>query len=190
MVEGHEQYAHVFTHYPVHKAAGSKYICCQPAVPWHVNKSYDELKKLTLADKQQSISWITSNLTSFPGHKVRIYEIRTKYTGEAPSYAGIKVTDSWGRATSDYVDGTGRASGYGITVLENGDKIFSRSETLTHGIVESDGSRKGTYTSVTTLTGGTGKFATIRGTLRTVGGGDYKTGLSGVKTEGEYWFEK
>jgi len=125
-----------------------------------------------------------------PGHKVRIYEIRTKYTGEAPSYAGIKATDSWGRATSDYVDGTGRASGYGITVLENGDKIFSRSETLTHGIVESDGSRKGTYTSVTTLTGGTGKFATIRGTLRTVGGGDYKTGLSGVKTEGEYWFEK
>src|SRR5882762_10363980 len=79
-----------------------------------------------------------------PGHKVRIYEIRTKYTGEAPSYAGIKVTDSWGRATSDYVDGTGRASGYGIIVLENGDKIFSRSETLTHGIVESDGSRKGT----------------------------------------------
>jgi len=77
-----------------------------------------------------------------------------------------------------------------VTVLENGDKIFSRSETLTHGIVESDGSRKGTYTSVTTLTGGTGKFATIRGTLRTVGGGDYKTGLSGVKTEGEYWFEK
>jgi len=125
-----------------------------------------------------------------PGHRVRIYEIRAKYTGEAPSYAGIKVVEGWSRMTSDYVDGTGRASGYGITILENGDKIFSRSETLTHSVVESDGSRKGIYTSVATLTGGTGKFATIRGTLRSAGGGDYKTGLSGVKTEGEYWFEK
>jgi hypothetical protein len=46
------------------------------------------------------------------------------------------------------------------------------------------------YTTVTTLTGGTGKFSTIRGTLRGVEATDFKTGLSGVKTEGEYWFEK
>jgi hypothetical protein len=71
MVEGHDQYAHVFTHYPVHNA-GDKYIRCHPAVPWHVKKSYDELKMLPLPSKQKSISWITSNLTSFPGHKVRM----------------------------------------------------------------------------------------------------------------------
>lgn len=71
MVKGHDQYAHVFTHHPVDKT-GDKYIRCHPAVPWHVNKSYDELKELTLPDKQKSISWITSNLMSFPGHKVRM----------------------------------------------------------------------------------------------------------------------
>lgn len=72
MVEDHDQYKHVFTHHPGNKAAGGKYIRCHPAVPWHVNKSYDELKSITMPDKQKPISWITSNLTSFPGHKVRM----------------------------------------------------------------------------------------------------------------------
>ena|SRR5690242_8786905 len=125
-----------------------------------------------------------------PGHKVRIYEIRSKFGDEAPRYAGVKVVESWSRAVSDHTNGTGRASGYGVSILENGDKIFSRFEVLAHAVVENDGSRKGNYTSIATLTGGTGKFATIRGTLRAVGSTDYKAGVSNVKTEGEYWFEK
>lgn len=72
MVEGHDQYKHVFTHHLKHKTAKNKYIRCQPAVPWHVNKSYDELKNIEVPDKQKSVSWITSNLTSFPGHKLRM----------------------------------------------------------------------------------------------------------------------
>jgi hypothetical protein len=125
-----------------------------------------------------------------PGHKVRIYEIRAKYTSEAPTYAGVKVVEGWTRASSDHTNGSGRTTGYGVSILENGDKIFSRFETLVHTVVESDGSRKSAYTSVSTLTGGTGKFTTIRGTLRGAGSTDFKSGLSGVKTEGEYWFEK
>ena len=125
-----------------------------------------------------------------PGHKVRIYEIRSKFADEAPRYAGVKVVEGWSRALSDHTNGTGHASGYGVVVLENGDKIFSRFETLAHAVVESDGSRKGSYTSVATLTGGTGKFSTIRGTLHSAGSTDFKAGLSNVKTEGEYWFEK
>lgn len=72
IVKGHDQYAHVFTHHPVGWFCKGKYIRCQSALPWHVNKSYDQLKKLTIQDKQKHISWITSNLTSFPGHKVRM----------------------------------------------------------------------------------------------------------------------
>jgi hypothetical protein len=72
MVEGHDQYAHVFTHHQASSAGGNKYVCSQPAVPWHVNKSYDELLNLALPDKQRPISWITSNLTSFPGHRPRM----------------------------------------------------------------------------------------------------------------------
>src|SRR2546429_1183853 len=125
-----------------------------------------------------------------PGHKVRLFEIRAKYADEAPRYAGVKVVEGWTRALSDLINGSGRSHGYAISILENGDKIFSRFETLVQTAVESDGSRKSSYTTVTTLTGGTGKFTTIRGTLRGAGTTDFKTGLSGVKTEGEYWFEK
>jgi hypothetical protein len=125
-----------------------------------------------------------------PGHQVRIFEIRAKYTNDAPVYAGVKVVEGWTRALSDYTNGSGRSSGYGISTLENGDKIFSSFETLLHTFVDADGSRKSSYTTVTTLMGGTGKFSTIRGTLRGAGSTDFKTGLSGVKTEGEYWFGK
>ena len=125
-----------------------------------------------------------------PGHKVRIYEIRAKFTDEAPRYAGVKVVEAWTRAMSDLTNGSGRSWGYAVSSLEKGDKIFSRFETLVQTVVESDGSRKSSYTTVSTLTGGTGKFTTIRGMLRSGGTTDFKTGLSAVKTEGEYWFEK
>ncbi len=72
IVEGHEQYRHVFTHHLKRRTERKRYIPCQPALPWHVNKSYDELKNIRVPDKQKSLSWITSNLASFPGHKVRI----------------------------------------------------------------------------------------------------------------------
>ena len=72
MVEGHDQYKHVFTHCIKGKFKRNKYIQCQPALPWHVNKSYDELRKAKIPEKKKSLSWITSNLTSFPGHKLRM----------------------------------------------------------------------------------------------------------------------
>jgi hypothetical protein len=56
--------------------------------------------------------------------------------------------------------------------------------------VDADGGRKTSYTSVTRLTGGTGKFRGIRGTLFTTGFSDMKTQTSGNQTEGEYWFEQ
>ncbi len=77
-----------------------------------------------------------------PGHQVRIFEIRAKYTNDAPVYAGVKVVEGWTRALSDYTNGSGRSSGYGISTLENGDKIFSSFETLLHTFVDADGSRK------------------------------------------------
>jgi len=91
---------------------------------------------------------------------------------------------------SDYTDGSGRAFGCGIIILETGDKIFSRYDVLTHTVVEKDGSRKTSIASVANITGGTGKFSTIRGTLRTAGGTDFARGTTGAKTEGEYAFEK
>jgi hypothetical protein len=61
---------------------------------------------------------------------------------------------------------------------------------MAHTAVGADGGRRLSFTTVTTLTGGTGKFKGIRGTLRTSGFSDLKTGTSGTQTEGEYWFEQ
>lgn len=46
----------------------------QTCLPWHINKSYQELKSLSIGNKrsQDKISWITSNLDFKPGHKLRL----------------------------------------------------------------------------------------------------------------------
>jgi len=43
---------------------------------------------------------------------------------------------------------------------------------------------------VTTIAGGTGKFATIRGFLRDVTKFDIQAGYNELSGEGEYWFEE
>lgn len=72
IMEGHKQYGRVFTHHPPSGSKREKYIRCQPAVPWHVNRSYDQLKLLNVTGKRKDLSWITSNLNVFPGHRVRM----------------------------------------------------------------------------------------------------------------------
>lgn len=125
-----------------------------------------------------------------PGHQVRVFELHTKYAGDAPVYDGVKVTESWIRGISDYTNGSGHARQYGVSFMENGDKIFNRAETLISTAVAADGSRTSKTTTVTTLAGGTGKFKGIQGTLRSSGQTDFKVGTSRTETEGEYWFVK
>lgn len=125
-----------------------------------------------------------------PGHQVRLAEVQTKYSGDAPSFDGVKVVSIRTVLVSDYTDGTGRAFSYGVQTLETGEKVYLRTDIMTHSSAGADGKRTMNYSSVATLTGGTGRFKGIRGTLRSTGGTDLKTGTSGVQTEGEYWFEK
>jgi len=50
-----------------------KIINTQTSLPWHVNKSYDELIGLECPkDKKEEVSWITSNLQTRPGHLLRL----------------------------------------------------------------------------------------------------------------------
>jgi hypothetical protein len=125
-----------------------------------------------------------------PAHQLRIAELQSKFGDDAPVYDGLKVRESRAVVVSDYVAGTGSAFLYTVSTLENGDKIYSRGNIMAHTAVGADGSRRLGFTTVTTLTGGTGKFKGIRGTQWTSGFSDLKTGTSGSQTEGEYWFEQ
>ena len=124
-----------------------------------------------------------------PGHQLRVAEIQAKYATEAPVFDGVRVTALVSRLISDYFEGSGRGQGYQIYMLETGEKIFARFEVLAQTVAGSDGSRISRFSSLITLTGGTGNFKQIRGSLRSSGTTDFKTGTSGVLTEGEYWIE-
>lgn len=49
--------------------------CLQTSLPWHVDKNYDELLSLSVKkeDKSDGISWVTSNASARPGHKLRMH---------------------------------------------------------------------------------------------------------------------
>jgi hypothetical protein len=126
-----------------------------------------------------------------PGHQVRVYSVHFTYPQEAPVFDGVKVKEAWLRAMSDYTNQSGHVHGYTINLLENGDKIFGRWEGLTQTAINPDGSKASEVWGVTTLTGGTGKFKGIRGTLRTDSKINFKDStLPSNPTVGEYWFEQ
>ena len=125
-----------------------------------------------------------------PRHQLRIAELQSKFGDDAPVYDGVKVRESRAIVFSDYVAGTGNATLYTVSTLENGDKVYSRGNIMARTAAGPEGGPRVTFTTVTTLTGGTGRFKSLRGTLWTTGFSDLKTGTSGTQTEGEYWFEQ
>ena len=125
-----------------------------------------------------------------PGHQIRVAALQTKYTSDAPEYDGVKVVELLGSLQSDYINGSGRFTQYNVSHMANGDKVFSRVDALSQTSSGADGSGQTSYGTVTTITGGTGKFASIRGLIRGGGVTDFKTGPNNRPAEGEYWFQK
>ena len=124
------------------------------------------------------------------GHQIRVAALATKYAAEAPAYDGVKVVGTSGWLSSDYINGSGRFVEYVVLQMANGDKIYQSVEGQVQTSPGTDGGTKTSYSTVTYLKGGTGKFATLRGVLRGSGVTDFKTGAINNPVEGEYWFEK
>lgn len=121
-----------------------------------------------------------------PGHQVRVYEIYRSFPNNPPVINGLKVKETWTRATSDYINGNGTSTTYNEMTMENGDKIFTRGSL----VAQSAGGGKLTATGVATITGGTGKLAGIQGTTRSVTQADPKAGVNDTQSEIEYWIAK
>ena len=123
-----------------------------------------------LAQQKQQLSFKTSaentkytqqhliDVGDVPGHQVRVYELHCTFPNNAPVMNGVAIKEQWTRAISDYTDNNGPGTTYGVYVLENGDKFFTRSVL----VAQSTGSGKLTATTVGQITGGTGKFAGIQ----------------------------
>jgi hypothetical protein len=95
-----------------------------------------------------------------PGHQIRIVEMHRTYPDAQPNCEGIKETESWTRAFSDYVDRNGRAWGYTVTMLENGDKIFSEFNGTSQTFTDSNGKKESRFTGVTRYIRPVAKVAT------------------------------
>ena len=67
---GDIRYRRVYTTDP--SLRGRRYVGSQPALPWHVNRDYDELQSMPVPEKNKDLSWITSNIASFAGHRDRL----------------------------------------------------------------------------------------------------------------------
>jgi hypothetical protein len=115
-------------------------------------------------------------------HQVRSFEIYRTFPTSAPVINGMKMKEQWTRGVSDYVDNNGTATTYGVYVLENGDKFFTRGTVL----ARSTGPGKFSNVTVSYITGGTGKLAGIQGIVRTTGSAEPKAGVNETQAEIEY----
>lgn len=75
LVEKHDFFAKVFTHHP--PTPGTKYVVSHPALPWYVDKTYDQLTSMTPPSKTKKLSWVVGNANDLPGHAKRYALLKT-----------------------------------------------------------------------------------------------------------------
>jgi len=126
------------------------------------------------------------------GHQVRILEVHRVHTDKQIALNGVKVVEEWDRGFSDYTNGVGPANGYGIWVLEDGNKVFLEWHGTAYSATTVTGSKRGTFNGATKIVGGTGKFSRIRGVVSdsVEFDTDAQNGYSRASNKGEYWFEQ
>ncbi len=74
MTEGHEAFARVYTNYA--PARDARYRVSHPALPWHVDRSFDALVACGVPAKDRACSWIAGNPRDLPGHMKRLSFLR------------------------------------------------------------------------------------------------------------------
>jgi hypothetical protein len=143
--------------------------------------SYKSLPENTKYTQQNII-----DVGDVPGHQVRIFEIHRTFPADPPMINGLKLVEQWSRGASDLIDNNGTNTTYGVNLMENGDKFFTR----TSLVAQSPAPGKLNFWSTGTVTGATGKLAGMRGLVRSTGSAEPKAGVNETKTEIDYWFEK
>jgi hypothetical protein len=161
---------------------------CLATVSFTVDAIAQEKQQLSSKTSAENTRYTQQHMIDvgdFPGHQVRVYEIHRTFPSNAPVINGVAIKEQWTRGISDYTDNNGPGTTYGVYVLENGDKFFTRSSL----VAQSTGSGKLTASTVGYITGGIGKFTGIKGIVRTVNTADPKAGVN-VQTEIEYTIAK
>jgi hypothetical protein len=197
------------------------FFVAQPALA-QSNTSPQQRQRISFRAPNSNTKYVQQHVIDagdVPGHQLRVFEVQVTFGqpavatgqeargavnaaarsgGEAsgaattatdvPVFNGVRATQTMTRGVSDYTDSNGRVFGYSVISLENGDRIFARYEGLV--LTPTSGQTNANY--VLTLTGGTGAFRNIRGTIRGKSSGSFSGGKAtsiDAQYEGEYWLE-
>jgi hypothetical protein len=133
------------------------------------------------AENTKFTQQLNIDVRDVPNHIVRIFEVHGTFPNNAPVINGAKLVETWASGIGDRVEGNGPATQYNVFVMENGDKFFARVDALIQNT-----STNLTSTQVGNITGGTGKFATIRGIVRIATNFNYNTGFNESQYDIEY----
>jgi hypothetical protein len=160
------------------------WLCLAVALPMNDALAQERLVFKVAAENTKYTQQHTIDVGDVSGHQVRLFEIHRTYPNNAPVINGMKIVESWTRGVSDYTNNNGEAITYGVYVLENGDKFFTRGSLVS---VQSPEASSLTATTVGPITGGTGKIARINGMARTSTSANPKTGVNETQVDIEYW---
>ncbi len=145
--------------------------------------------KVTAADTTY-LQTHTIDVGDVPGHQLRIYEIQRQFPKNGPVIDGLHLVKQVDRAFSDYTDFKGPAVVYGVWEFDNGDKFYARGDQVTESKRNPDGSLFATSHRISKITGGTGKFETMKGTLNALTTLDTKTGKNETQVDVDYTIGK
>ena len=105
-------------------------LCLAVALPANQALAQQRLVFKVAAENTQYTRQHTIDVGDVAGHQVRLFEIHRTYPSNAPMIDGMRIVKSWTRGVSDYTNNNGEATSYGVYVLENGDKFFTRGSPL------------------------------------------------------------
>jgi hypothetical protein len=137
------------------------------------------------AENSKYTQQVNLNVQDVPNHIMRAYELHRTYPNNPPIINGLKLTDSWEQGIGDRFDGSGDGTSYTVFVMDNGDKFFVRNSLVIQNV-----SGKTVATTTGHITGGTGKFTGIQGTLGAIANFDIKTGFNEGQNDIEYWISR
>jgi hypothetical protein len=164
-------------------------LCCA-AVALSVGNASAQQSQRQVSFKVQESKFIVSqniDVGDVPNHQVRLFD--THLILPNPTVNGLKLVEAFVRGTADYTGLVGSGVGYQVFVADTGDKIFTRN-TLS---IQPNRENKETSTTlwVGHITGGTGQFKGIEGTVRQVVNVDPRPGgtIGDNQIDIEYTFE-
>jgi hypothetical protein len=123
-------------------------------------------------------------IPDMPGHNhvIRIAELHVVDPANAIAINGVKAAEVVLNVINDRIDGNGSFTTYAVWNMENGDQVFLKASGA--------GGPGAGYLAVGTITGGTGKFATLQGHLRETGTATDANGIQQAQGVVEYWMAK